>query len=446
MKVHFSRFMPQPLTAILMSLLALIILIAGWVDMPTIVLDTSSAHAGLIATFLATAIISAGMYPIHFQHNIKVFLTTIPLYVMAMVLPPAMAAVTAGLGMLIVQLLTRSHSGNTPSDIATAAGRWVLIAFLSAWVAQRTMTAQLPLLLVLLGTALVMFTCDIVTGALEIAPMSGEPPWRVMAILLRESSLPEGAQYLMGILATLAALQQAWSLILWVLPICIVYQSFKNAKEMHEGTSKLLESMADAVDLRDPYTGGHSRRVTEFSMHILREMNVSGPEADLIRSAARVHDLGKIGIPDIILNKPGQLTLEEKSIMDSHPLCGAEMLARYTDFSRGMDIVRHHHESWDGQGYPDGLKALDIPFGARVIAVADSFDAMTSNRPYRAGMPIAKAAQILHERRGLQWDVTIVDAFLRYLDKEYPQLLLDAMASESLPISTNNAPTPATSV
>jgi HD-GYP domain-containing protein (c-di-GMP phosphodiesterase class II) len=132
--------------------------------------------------------------------------------------------------------------------------------------------------------------------------------------------------------------------------------------------------------------------------------------------------------------------------MDSHPLCGAEILARYTDFARGMDMVRHHHESWDGQGYPDGLKGLDIPFGARVIAVADSFDAMTSDRPYRAGMPIAKAAQILRERRGLQWDVAIVDAFLHYLDKEYPQLMLATTASDPLPISTNNTLTPATSV
>src|SRR5205823_5573272 len=143
------------------------------------------------------------------------------------------------------------------SDIATAAGRWVIIAFLSAWVAQRAASEHVPLPIVLISVALVMFTCDIVTAALEIAPMSGEPHWRVMAILLQEISMPEGAQYLLGMLAALATAQQAWSLVLWVLPVCIVYRSFKHAKEMHDGTSKLLESMADAVDLRDPYTGGH---------------------------------------------------------------------------------------------------------------------------------------------------------------------------------------------
>ena len=137
MKAHFSRFMPQPLTAIVISILALIILIAPWVDTPALVLDTITTHTGLIAIFLAIAIISAGIYPIHFQRNIKVFLTTVPLYVAAMLLPPAVAALTAGISTLIVQMLTRSHSGNTPSDIATASGRWVIIAFLSAWVAQR---------------------------------------------------------------------------------------------------------------------------------------------------------------------------------------------------------------------------------------------------------------------------------------------------------------------
>ncbi len=419
MKAHLSRLLPQPLTAILISILALSVLTAPWIAAPTIALNSISVKVILLAIFLAGAIIGAGMHPIHLQHNMKVFLTTIPLYVMAMLLPPTLAAFAAGISILTVQLLTR-HSGNTPSDIATATARWVIIAFLSAWVTQVAAAMQYPLPLVLLSVAVIMFTCDIITAALEIAPMSGEPPWRVIVSLLREISLPEGAQYVMGMLAVLAALQQAWSLILWVLPICIVYQSFKNAKEMHEGTSKLLESMADAVDLRDPYTGGHSRRVTEFSMHILREMNILGPEAELIRSAARVHDIGKIGIPDMILNKPERLTPEEKTIMDSHPVYGADMLARYTDFARGMDIVRHHHESWDGQGYPDKLKGLDIPFGARVIAVADSFDAMTSDRPYRAGMPITKAAEILRERRGIQWDTAIIDAFLQYLEEKYP--------------------------
>src|SRR5215213_8266313 len=160
MMAHFSRFMPQPLTAIIISILALIVLIAPWVDISALVPISISLHAGLITIFLAIAIISAGMNPIHFQHNIKVFLTTVPLYVVAMLLPPALAALTAGVSILTVQMLTRSQSGNTPSDIATAAGRWVIIAFLSAWVGQRATVEQVPLPLVLLSVALVMFVGD----------------------------------------------------------------------------------------------------------------------------------------------------------------------------------------------------------------------------------------------------------------------------------------------
>jgi hypothetical protein len=444
MQVQISRFVPQPLTAIVISAIALIILIAPCFDRASLVLDTSDARVAAIAIFLAAAGIGAGMNPIHLRHNIKVILTTVPLYVAAVLLSPIIAALTAGASTLAIQLLTRSQRGNTPSDIATAAGRWVIIAFVSASVAQLAASAQAPLPLMLLMVALVMFSSDIVTGALEIAPMSGEPPSRVIAVLLREASLSEGAQYLLGILASLAALQEAWSLALWVLPLCIVHRSFKQAKEMHDGTSKLLESMADAVDLRDPYTGGHSRRVTDLSLCILREMSMVGPEVELIRSAARVHDIGKIGIPDHILNKPGALTHEERSIMDSHPVRGAELLARYTDFARGMDIVCHHHERWDGKGYPDGLKGLNIPFGARVVAVADSFDAMTSDRPYRAGMPIGKAAQILQDGRGRQWEAAIIDAFLGYLQKEYPQAMLAANATAAEPMQDTGAlPAPA---
>lgn len=418
MMALFQRLAPQPLTAVVVGALALGALAVAVAEGPGLTLDAAGLQHYLLAVFLTAAVVAAGLSPIHIRHNIKVILTTVPLYAATMLLPPLVAGLTAGGGVLLIELLTRTQRGNTPSDIATAAGRWLLIAVLSAWAVRDASEAGLPMPVMLIGIAALMFCCDIVTGAFEIAPMSNETPWRVMGVLVREASLAEGVQYMIGMLAVLAAWQHPWSLALWVLPLCIVYQSFKYAKEMHDGTGKLLEGLADAVDLRDPYTGGHSRRVTELSKHILREMNISGPEVDLILSAARVHDIGKIGIPDRILNKPTQLTPEEKRIMDSHPQRGAELLARYRDFSRGMEIVRHHHERWDGKGYPDGLSGAEIPFGARVIAVADSFDAMTSDRPYRAGMPASEAARILREGRGSQWDAAVVDAFLRWLEAE----------------------------
>jgi len=206
-----------------------------------------------------------------------------------------------------------------------------------------------------------------------------------------------------------------------------IYLACKHVKETQDSTRHLLESMADAVDLRDPYTGGQSRRVTEYSSQILKQLNLHGPEVDLIVTASRVHDIGKIGIPDYVLNKPGALTPEEQALMETHAERGAELLMRYPDFARGTEIVRHHHESWDGTGYPHKLKGTDIPFGARVIAVAASFDAMTSDRPYRKGMSIDKAATILYQERGKQWDATIVDAFLLSIADQLQQKVPDVV-------------------
>ena len=243
--------------------------------------------------------------------------------------------------------------------------------------------------------ATTMFLGDIITAALEIAPICGEAPTRVIAMAVRQGGVIEGIQYLVAILGALAAIHYPGALLLLVLPIVLVYRAFKQAIEVQKSTLQLLESMADTVDLRDPYTGGHSRRVADLCTGILRELNIRGPEAELIIVAARIHDIGKIAIPDQILHKPGRLTGDELAIMQSHPERGAALLTRYSDFARGVDIVRHHHEAWDGTGYPNRLKGHAIPFGARVIAVADSFDAMTSDRPYRSGMSVHQAATIL---------------------------------------------------
>jgi HD-GYP domain-containing protein (c-di-GMP phosphodiesterase class II) len=121
--------------------------------------------------------------------------------------------------------------------------------------------------------------------------------------------------------------------------------------------------------------------------------------------------------------------------MEAHPVRGADLLKRHADFARGVAIVRHHHEAWDGKGYPDGLKGTEIPFGARVIAVADSFDAMTSDRPYRKGMTVQKAADILHQGRGGQWDASIVDAFLRTISGQ-----LDLQPANNAPARQPTAP------
>ncbi|MBI5030806.1 MAG: HD-GYP domain-containing protein [Chloroflexi bacterium] len=384
---------------------------------PSLGVETIIASMPL-ALGLAVSLFVAGLYPIHITFRIKVYVTTIPTYLAVILLPPPIAALTLGLTTLITEVRAMAKKGNYPSDVATAVGRWVLVTALAGIFAHLVPTNRMEQILLLLGTAVAMYLGDVVTCAFEVAPMSGEPPWRVMMTLLREGTIVEGVQYLLAILGAIAALQEIWSLILLALPTVIVYFAFKNAKEMQDSTSKLLENMADAVDLRDPYTGGHSRRVADLTSKVLHALDASGPEATLIVAAARVHDIGKIGIPDALLKKQEALSLEEWTVMESHTNHGAELLARYPDFSRGMDFVRSHHERWDGKGYPRHLKGLDIPFGARVIAVVDAFDAMTSDRPYRQALTVEQAAQNLLAGRGKQWDPKIVDALIRTLSKQ----------------------------
>lgn len=413
MYARLRSLAPQPLTGILMSALALLAVAAAIAPIgPSAVAQMGIAHL-FTAVWLLAAVVVADHYPIHIHYHTKICLTTVPLYLMAVLLPLPLAALTAGLSTLGSELLVQTKRGSLPSDIATSTGRWVLVVLVAASAAQYLPDAGPLQVAMLLAIAVLLFLGDVVTGAFELAPMVGAPRRQVMLETVRHAGMVELVQYALGVLGAMAAPLHWLALVVLAAPSMVVYRICKERSELHGGTRRLLESMADAVDLRDPYTGGHSRRVTEYCTGILRELGLEGPDVDLIVTAARVHDIGKIGTPDEVLKKPGALTAEERAIIEQHPVHGVELLARHPDFSRGVAMVRHHHERWDGQGYPDRLAGHAIPFGARVIAVADSFDAMTSDRPYRPGMAPERAEQILRDGRAMQWDAQIVNAFLR---------------------------------
>ncbi|MDB5056766.1 MAG: hypothetical protein JWO59_238, partial [Chloroflexi bacterium] len=406
----FARALPQPIVAVATVVFGLVFLLAAWVrdGAP----DPGFSYSALpLALGLTAAVVVAYRYPIHVLVHTKVLLITVVYYLLAALVPPALAGLAAGLGTLGGELLQRRRSGAYPSDMATEAGRRTIMVIIGSLVAHLGGTS-VPAAWALIAAAIVLALLDILTVPLAIAPISGDRPLRVLITTARATWAPDGAQYIVGLLGAGAASRYPWMLLLLIVPGALVYMAFKIMREMHENTRQLLESLADAVDLRDAYTGGHSRRVTQYTADILGRLNMNGPEVALILAAARVHDIGKIGIPDAILHKAGRLTAEERAVMELHPVHGANLLKRYGDFARGVDIVLHHHEQMDGQGYPNKLHGAEIPFGARVIAVADSFDAMTSDRPYRPGMMVAKAAEILRAGRGTQWDPNIVDALL----------------------------------
>ncbi|HUS16222.1 MAG TPA: HD-GYP domain-containing protein [Chloroflexia bacterium] len=407
-----KKSFPQPLIAATLMALVCLALGGAWR------LEGSSsiqAEQALLTVFLVLGVIAAYRFPIHVGFRQKVEMTTVPIYLMAVLLPDvALAATAAGIGVLAAELTVRAQRGNYVSDVLTSAGRWVLAVLPAAVVAHSPLFSGLILHLML--AALVLGIGELLTLPLLLGPLTGDSPSMLIRTALRETSTIEASQYLLGILGALAATYQPWAVLLLALPTTMVYRAFKAAKEMQAGTRQMVEQMADTVDLRDPYTGGHSRRVMKYTERILQELDIQGKEVDLIATAARVHDLGKMAIPDAILEKPGPLTVEEQVIMQAHAERGADFLARYPDFARGVEMVRHHHENWDGTGYPGRLKGTEIPFGARIIAVADGYDAMTSDRPYRAAMAPDTVAGILWRGRNKQWDGEIVDAFLRAME------------------------------
>lgn len=182
-------------------------------------------------------------------------------------------------------------------------------------------------------------------------------------------------------------------------------------------TEQMAMQWAASIEARDQYTGGHVERVTRYAMELAPLVPELKMDLELFRLACVLHDVGKISVPDQILNKPGPLTADEFGVMKQHPTMGSDLVLRTNVPAEVAAVVRHHHERWDGRGYPDGLAGEAIPLSARVLAVADAFDAMTTLRPYRTAMTVDMAYDEIHAAAGTQFDPAVVAAFDRVFDR-----------------------------
>lgn len=188
-------------------------------------------------------------------------------------------------------------------------------------------------------------------------------------------------------------------------------------EQQHKNFLLTVSALANAVELRDAYTSKHTNRVTDYALFLADELGLSSLERRHIAVGTPLHDIGKIGIEDSILRKPGKLTEEEFEIMKTHTIRGYEILKDLPDMGPCLPIVRNHHERWDGKGYPDGLAGERIPKLARIVAVADAFDAMTTDRPYRPALPLEVAFAEIRDKAGTQFDPDMARAFLRLRPK-----------------------------
>lgn len=195
--------------------------------------------------------------------------------------------------------------------------------------------------------------------------------------------------------------------------VAIALDNSRLYQELEEMFFQIAESLADAIEKRDPYTGGHTQRVTSYSLAISKYLGLSSIEKKWLRVTSALHDIGKIGIEDRILRKPDSLNSEEFDIIKRHSLIGVKIIEHIRQLKESIPGVKHHHEYVNGKGYPEGLRGEEIPILARIVAVADTFDAMTTDRPYRRAMKSMVAIEELKRCSGIQFDRAVVEAFMK---------------------------------
>lgn len=191
----------------------------------------------------------------------------------------------------------------------------------------------------------------------------------------------------------------------------------ERTSQLRRSYEATVRALADAVEARDAYTGKHAERVSRYGLELARACGIKPEQEPEMEFGFLLHDIGKVAISDAILHKPGSLTPPERHVMQRHPVIGDEIVGRIDFLREARQVVRSHHERWDGRGYPDGLARDEIPLAARVFAVADTFDALTSDRPYRAAAPFAVARQVIAAGAGTQFDPDVADAFATLPDE-----------------------------
>jgi putative nucleotidyltransferase with HDIG domain len=256
----------------------------------------------------------------------------------------------------------------------------------------------------------------------------------LMSILLKEKLYFIWKNYLLGFiniaLVSLLGIVLAFSydsygsggILLFFIPLMFARYTFKLYLDMRKNYFDTLNVLVRAIEASDPYTSGHSMRVSAYAEAIAKQVGLPQNKIDLIKSAALLHDIGKIGIDKNILNKVGRLEKEEFEAIKSHPEIGATIIADLSYLSNISDIIRHHHERNDGKGYPDGLSYDKIPLETSILTIADSFDAMTTNRPYRSSLSLEAALQEIKDNGGTQFNPDVVDDAIIALKKAFFKL------------------------
>lgn len=294
-----------------------------------------------------------------------------------------------------------------------------------------------------LGALAAAVVCYFLLNTGAVATMSAlvhhESPWTTWLAIYRHTWHRNLSMLLVGVLLAITYLYTPPAAVLIAIPIVVIHQAYSSYVVIQRQTKETLELLADTIDNRDPHTFAHSQRVAALAREIAARLGLSTEDREIVAQAARLHDLGKLGIGERLLLKPQRLSEDELELVRKHAVIGAKIVGKLPEYNQGKEFILFHHERYDGTGI-FGLGGTHIPLGARIIAAADAFDAMTSDRPYRKALTVEQALGEVTKQRGTQFDPIVADALVVLIRERGTAFLEEPAIPPPLP-----AVTPATS-
>ena len=363
----------------------------------------------------------ADLFPVNFEQRYEITVSNVFLIGAIMIYraDPSKAAIIALVSTLVWQLVTRRPWYKVVTNVAlptigVVAGSFVL--GIVGWYDPIHAAIGTGLMLV------VYFIADTVPLSILLASLENRP-FQVAYISNYAGVVLEliGIEFF-GLIFWLVWSESPWLTLLFAVPTVILRQAYFQVERLRHDSLRALAAITDVIERRDELTHHHTQAVSNYARRVAERMKLSADEIWQVTQAGQLHDLGKVAVRDDILFKPGKLTEPEMELMRKHCAVGHEIIRQFSNLEKVAALVRAHHERYDGKGYPDGVGGAALPIGAAIVAVADAFDAMRTDRPYRKAMPLEKAIETLKQGLGTQWHPVVGATFV--------QLMLEDAAAE----------------
>ncbi len=385
---------------------------AGMVGIPVLRGDAVELGLPVVAFILFTTL--AELFPVTFEGRYEITVSTVFLVAAILVFrhEPELIGLIAAVAALASNLIARKPWYKVATNVSLAVTTVAL-----AWVAFSLVGEHdlAPLAGASVAMLIVYFLADTIPMTLLLSVLE-ERRFAVTYVNNYRGVVVEMmAMEFFGVLFVVIWSVSPWLTPLFALPVVILRQAYFQVERLRSESITALGAIADLIEDRDPYTHNHTESVSAYARRLAERLDLDADEVERVTVAGRVHDLGKIAVSDAILLKPGKLTPEEMKKMQEHCSVGYDVLARFTSLRPVAELILAHHERYDGQGYPRGLGAGQLPKGAAIIAVADAYDAMTTDRPYRKAMPVDRALDIVRQGLGTQWHPVVGATFIQMI-------------------------------